>query len=118
VDGWVPLAREIEEARPGFCYYELPTIQRRGWFAETMLNEGMRAGIPNPKTRERTITLYLDKKAFRRELEIDSEEQITVLLVDRRGTVLWRTTGAYTPEKEGQLRQFLIDYPSLDGDQS
>jgi len=27
------------------------------------LNEGMRAGIPNPKTRERTITLYVDKAA-------------------------------------------------------
>lgn len=110
VDGWVPMARRLEQEYSGMAYYELPTIQPMGWLAQTMLNEGMRAGIPNQKTRERTITLYLDKVAFRRELGIEGEDQITVLLVDRQGNILWRTVGAYTPDKEIELRRHLAGF--------
>jgi hypothetical protein len=41
--------------------------------SQTFINEGMRAGIPNQTTREKTITLYIDKKALRRALEIPNE---------------------------------------------
>jgi hypothetical protein len=63
------------------------------------INEGMRAGIPNHATRERTITLYIDKRPFRDALAIPDESDITVLLFDRQGRVLWRSSGAYSPEK-------------------
>ncbi len=39
-----------------------------------MLNEGMRAGIPERATRAHTITLYLDKAAFRQALAIPDEQ--------------------------------------------
>ena len=65
VDSWMALAKELEEQFDGLVYYELPTIQSRNTFYKMFINEGMRAGIPNPKTRERTITLYLDKADFR-----------------------------------------------------
>ncbi|HVP22063.1 MAG TPA: hypothetical protein VMS73_09415 [Anaerolineaceae bacterium] len=64
VNSWVPFVRELEQTQPGFYYYELPTIQQRNVLAQKFINEGMRAGIPDPATRERTITLYIDKKAF------------------------------------------------------
>jgi hypothetical protein len=60
VDSWMALAKELEQQFDGLVYYELPTIQSRNSFYKMFINEGMRAGIPNPKTRERTITLYLD----------------------------------------------------------
>jgi hypothetical protein len=60
VDGWVPMARQIEASFPGVR-------------SQTFINEGMRAGIPNQTTREKTITLYIDKKALRRALEIPNE---------------------------------------------
>jgi hypothetical protein len=43
----------------------LPTIRALNAFSKFFINEGMRAGIPNPKSRERTITLYLEKDDFR-----------------------------------------------------
>jgi hypothetical protein len=49
--------------------------------------------------RERTNTFYLDKEAFRRALELPHEEDIYVLLVDRRGAALWQATGALTQDK-------------------
>jgi len=103
VDTWIPLAEQLEQAYEGVRYYELPVIQRINVLGRTFINEGMRAGIPNPKARARTITLYVDKAAFRQALELPHEEDIYVLLVDRQGNVLWRTEGEFTPEKGESL---------------
>ena len=107
VDSWGALAKELEEQFDGLVYYELPTIQSRNTFYKIFLNEGMRAGIPNPKTRERTITLYLDKADFRAALDMTDEEHIYVLVVDRQGKEFFRTRGPYSLEGEAALRQIL-----------
>lgn len=63
----------------------------------------MRAGIPNRTTRQKTITLYLDKHSFRSHLGIRDEETIWLLWIDQQGHVLWRVEGAFTPEKGREL---------------
>jgi hypothetical protein len=103
VDTWIPLARQLEEAHPALRYYELPTIQRLNALARTFINEGMRAGIPDPVSRERTITLYVDKTAFKQALQLPREDDIYVLLLDREGRVLWRAEGILTQEKGESL---------------
>jgi hypothetical protein len=103
VDTWIPFANQLEETQPGVRYYELPTIQRLNALARTFINEGMRAGIPDPLARERTITLYLDKDALREALQLPNEDDIYVLLLDRQARVLWRAEGAFTPEKGASL---------------
>lgn len=107
VDSWMPLAKELEQQVNDLAYYELPTIQSRNPLYQMFLNEGMRAGIPNPKTRERTITLYVDKAAFRAALEMTDEEHIYILVVDRQGKEFFRARGPYHPEGVAALRQFL-----------
>jgi hypothetical protein len=69
----------------------------------------MRAGIPDPIARDRTITLYLDKGAFRQALELPHEDNIYVLLVDREGTVVWRASGAFTTDKGESLERAIQD---------
>ena len=103
VNTWIPFARQLEETHSGVRYYELPTIQRLNVLARTFVNEGMRAGIPDPVARERTITLYLDKNAFREALQLPNEDDIYVLLLDRQGRVVWRAEGAFTSEKGESL---------------
>jgi hypothetical protein len=107
VDSWSALAEELEEKYEGLVYYELPTLQNGGAFYKIFLNEGMRAGIPNPKTRERTITLYLDKADFRAALGLPDEEHIYVLVVDRQGKEFFRVRGPFSREGEAALRQAL-----------
>jgi hypothetical protein len=108
VDSWIPLAKELEKQVNGLYYYELPTIQSRNSLYQMFINEGMRAGIPNPKTRARTITLYIDKADFRRALELPDEEHIYILVVDRQGNVHFRLRGPFSPEAEASLRQVLL----------
>jgi hypothetical protein len=107
VDSWSALAKELEEKYEGLVYYELPTLQNGGPIYKIFLNEGMRAGIPNPKTRERTITLYLDKADFRAALDMTDEEHIYILVVDRQGKEFFRARGPYSREGDAALRQAL-----------
>jgi hypothetical protein len=113
VDSWVPLARQLEQSFPGVQFYETPVIRKMNVISQAFINEGMRAGIPNQTTREKTITLYIDKKALRRALEIPNEETIWVLVLDRQGNVLWRTDGAYSQEKGEALLNTIQEHSAV-----
>jgi hypothetical protein len=104
INTWLPFAASLEQERDDLMYYEFPTIQAMNPIFRTFINEGMRAGIPDPKSRQRTVTLYLDKEQFRASLEMEDEEHIFVLLVRQDGDVLWRTRGEFSEEKAGLLR--------------
>ena len=112
VNTWVPFIQDVEDEFPNFIYYELPTIYELPVLSRTFINEGMRAGIPSETARERTITLYLDKTKFKAALDISSEEDIYLFLVDRSGNILWQITGEYTPEKAKELFEFIQRYRS------
>lgn len=119
VDSWVPVAHQLEQTVPGLRFYELPVIQQMNGLYQTFINEGMRAGIPNPATRQKTITLYLDKPVFRKALAIPDEQTIWVLLLDRDGNVIWRTDGGYNAENASALVQAIrslgIEFTPLPG---
>ena len=104
IDEWIPFVEQLAEEYPELQYYEFPTLPKRGFVYRTFLNEGMRAGIPNEATRARTITLYLDKSAFRNVLDIDNEANIWLYLFDKSGNVLWRTDGRVDEDKREALR--------------
>ena len=105
VDSWIPEARALAEQHEALRFYEVPTLARYNPAYRWFINRGMRAGIPDPATRALTIVLYLDKAAFRDALGLPDEETIYVLLLDRDGRVLWRTEGAFAPEKASLLRR-------------
>jgi len=107
VNSWIPLAESCEAQFPGLVYYELPTIRALKAFSKFFINEGMRAGIPSPKSRERTITLYLEKDDFRAALGLGDEEHIFALLIDRQGEELWRARGPHSPSSEAELLEVL-----------
>ena len=107
VNTWIALAENCEARFPGLVYYELPTIRVLSDISKFFINEGMRAGIPNPKSRERTITLYLEKDDFRTALDMQDEEHIFALLIDHQGNELWRARGPYNQSSEAGLLEVL-----------
>ena len=108
VDTWLRESSRLEQFDPAMRIYELPTIARLDPFRRWFIDTGMRHGIPDKKARERTITLYLDKIAFRQSLKIESEKQIYSMLVDRSGRVLWRSEGDFDETKANSLRDALL----------
>lgn len=107
VNTWIPAAQELERRFENLIYYELPTIYKLPTISRTFINEGMRAGIPDQTSRERTVTFYLDKDVFKQALEIESEEMIHLFLVDREGKIYWREVGLFSDEKANSLVNIL-----------
>ena len=107
IDTWLPFVSQLENDNQDVAYVELPVIYRMGPLGQWMLNEGMRAGIPDQKARERTITLYLNKSNFLGQLGIDSQDQIQILLVDQQGKITFHETGRYSAEKGEALVEAL-----------
>ena len=104
INSWLPFAKQLVKEYPALAYYELPTIYRGHPLFRWWLNTGMRMGIPDKIAREVTITLYLNKPAFRKALDMPDEERIYILLVNRRGEVLWRVDGPFHEEKGRDLK--------------
>ena len=107
VNTWIPLAESCEAQYPGLVYYELPTIRSLNALSKFFINEGMRAGIPNSKSRSRTITLYLEKDDFRTALGLEDENHIFAILIDHQGNELWRARGPLSQSSEASLLEAL-----------
>lgn len=107
IDTWLHEVKRFTDLDPNLHYYELPTISRLNAVARWFINNGMRGGIPDKAQRDRTITLYLDKKPFLESLHIADESRVYALVVDRQGNVLWRGEGDFSEDKATSLRDFL-----------
>jgi hypothetical protein len=105
VDTWVPWLSELRERLPGIEIYEVPTIARRWLPARRMIDGGMRAGIPDPSTRRRTLTTYTDVTTVLDALALDGTNTIVVCVVDAEGTILWQGLGAYDTTLASELER-------------
>jgi hypothetical protein len=111
VDTWLDEMKRFEDFYPAFRYYELPTIERPNAFMRWFIDSGMRRGIPDHKARERTITLYLGKKAFCDALLITDEKKIHAFRIDRSGAVMWKAEGVFDAAKGGKPKDALTRNP-------
>jgi hypothetical protein len=108
VNGWLPAAKALMQKHPELRIYELPTLANMGAIQRWWIDNGMRLGIPDKRTREMTITLYLDKPAFRKSLNMPTENTIYVLLVRRNGEIVWRGEGEFTADKGRDLANAVL----------
>lgn len=110
VDTWIPLFRELEDTVPGLAGYEIPTISG-GWKPlRWFIDGGMKTAIPDPLTRRRTVTVYGDVDRVTEGLGLSDRDRIAVVLIDRRGEVLWMARGALV----GAPPQDLLDALEID----
>ncbi len=107
VDSWFPYLERLMSANPDLRAYELPLISSLYSLARPFIDGGMAAAIPDPKVRERTLTVYTDVGRVTAALGIRNQSTITVLLVDREGRIFWRGEGPYAPERATGLERAL-----------
>ena len=107
VDTWIPALKAITAENPAVQWYELPVIARRYKFMRGIIDGGMRGGVEDEAQRAVTISLYLDVKTFRKNLEIENGDTIQLFLLDQQNYVRWRVDGSLTPEKLANLKTAL-----------
>lgn len=78
---------------------EIPVLKQFSKFRQMRLDGVMRAAISDEGIRQRTITVYLDKHAFRKKLNIPNEDNTYWFLIDHATkTILLRGTGVVTSQ--------------------
>lgn len=112
VDTWVPSLNELERRYNNFRYYELPTISLGYLWMRGIIDGGMRAGIQNDRTRNRTITLYLSKTIFKKALKVEDENMIYLFLVTRAGEILWNGSGGFEDSEFQSIKKKLKELNS------
>jgi hypothetical protein len=105
VDSWLPWLDGLHQRLPGLEVYELPAIKRRWLPARSFIDGGMRAGIPDLETRQRTLTAYTDTGALSRALRIDSTSAIALFAVSPEGVIMWSGRAAYDPDAAADLER-------------
>lgn len=111
---WLPHVHRLTRQHAQVRYYELPTLRRMSRMRRTMLDMSMRMGVTDKRTRASTITLYVNKTAFKAALGIPHEEAITILLLNKAGDVLWRVMGPYNKAKGASLAATLQQVAPFD----
>jgi hypothetical protein len=105
VDGWVPVVAAA--ADPRLQIWLLPISPRENGLYQWWLNASFRSGLAATEPRHYAVPLYVDKPKFLRSLQVASEQEVSVLLTDKAGHVLWRSAGPVSESKKASLTNFL-----------
>lgn len=100
---WIPGMAQPNGAKQELHCYLLPIFSRQNFLYRWWMNSSMRSSTPDTSRWKWTIPLYLNKQRFMDKVNIHSDHEITVLLVDKAGKILWRASGPLTPEKKAAL---------------
>jgi hypothetical protein len=109
LESWVPALSRLEQEEPEVKFFEFPVLSASYGPFRWWINGGMGAGIVDEAARQRTVTVYLDKGKFKKQLGITTEATIYLFLVNRDGSILWQTNGAFSQEKLTRLQKALQD---------
>jgi hypothetical protein len=94
VDDWISA---LEAAGCAYPILEVPTIGSRYRLFRPFIDGGMRAGIPDPIVRARTLTTYTDVGRVLRALGLRSTEHVVAALVEPSGEVRALVQGRAEP---------------------
>jgi hypothetical protein len=104
VDGWLPA---LTPSAPAVQIWLLPISPRANGLYRWWLNASLRTSLPPAQPRRYTVPLYVDKTHFLPALQVSSEKEVVLLLTDKTGHVLWRTSGPVSDSKKAALSGFV-----------
>jgi hypothetical protein len=103
VEGWIPVLTPGVKTQT----WVLPISARESGLYRWWLNASLRGNVPPTLPRRYWVPLYVNKTQFLRSLQVSSEKEVVLLLTDKTGHVLWRTTGPVTDSKKAALSNFV-----------
>jgi hypothetical protein len=103
VDTWLPSLQRLAFGHKALCVYEMPTMSRFNALYRFVIDNGMRAGIPDKAVRAATLCAYIDLPPFARALQLPGYDSICLFLLDRSGEILWRGQGPYDQTQLAEL---------------
>ena len=103
VDTWSAVSQALQHSDFNFRVYWMPVSAPENALYRWWDNSSLRAAETDPQLLHWEVPLYVDLNRFSRDLNIVNRSQITVLLVDRSGRILWRSQGPSTQTSRASL---------------
>ncbi len=103
VDSWLPAAQALQHMNFQFHYYQLPVEGRENFVFRWWDTSSLRSEQNDPQMWPWIVPLFVERGKLMHELEIPDMKQVVALLVDRQGRILWRASGAMTPQLRAAL---------------
>jgi hypothetical protein len=89
-------------------WIEAPVIGKGYGLIRSFINGGMRRGIQDTALRDRTVTLFTDPAALRKDMGLTGDgKTVWVTVVDRAGLVHAKAEGVYSADKAKPLMDAL-----------
>jgi hypothetical protein len=107
VDTWIEAASQLERQSPSFEYFEMPVLQRSMREVHQFIDNGMRVGTRDRVTREKTVTLYVEKREFLRSIGLPTDDEIYAILAGPSGLIMRIWSGSATPDTRRQLEELV-----------
>jgi hypothetical protein len=104
VNGWIYEVDKIANKHPEVAFYELPLIYKLNPLSRSFVNNGMRRGVIDEKSRARTITVYTDREKFFKIMNMN-EDKIYLLVIGNKGKILQRIEGDATKKNVALLKK-------------
>ena len=103
VDAWA----QSLPGMPGVQVWLMPVSARENGAYRWWLNASFRSSLPTAQPRHYVLPVYVNKPQFLSSLDISSERDVVLLLTDKTGHVLWRTSGPVADDKKAALSSFV-----------
>ena len=98
VEAWAKHFRAEFEKNPQVTFYEIPMIGGMARLGKWFIDSGMRRGTPK-SDYENVITVYGGTELWKQRLGVRSEADAYLVLLDRKGNVVWRNAGPFDETK-------------------
>jgi hypothetical protein len=103
IETWMPVAQALQHTNFSLRWYRMPVSASENILFRLWDNASMRSDETDPETYPWIVPLYVDVNSFRRSLQIPTTHKVAVLLIDKKGHVLWRAEGPMTPDDRTSL---------------
>ncbi len=109
VEAWIGRFRKDFGSNSHVTFYEIPMIGGMARLGKWFIDSGMRKGTPR-SDQENVITVYGGTDSWKQRMGYQSPDAAYLVLLDKRGTVRWRHSGAFD---EKAYRDFYAQVSAL-----
>ena len=107
VDRWNDVMDGWRAKDSSLTAYTSLVSSQKNFLSRWWQNSSLRSAISEESRWPTTLPIYVDKHIFDRRLEIASEKQVVLLLLDRKGRVLNRVSGPPTGSSRSAMQAAL-----------
>jgi hypothetical protein len=102
VEAWAKRFRQDFGTKPGVTFFEVPMIGGMARMGKWFIDSGMRRGTPKAD-HENVITVYGGTDAWKQRVGFNDPKAAYLILIDPRGSVVWRSTGSLVEQRYSAL---------------